>query len=268
MMSAIIRGSVLRGARKIGKYHEGERAKVEHAQEYGPEEAKQSKSIAEYELEIENLISQLEEAKSKLAKYSDEIALLKGKNGELVRRVSEYTESIDQEKSNAKADGYQEGRKKAEIECKFEYDNFVKETESEYAEQLDLLQKVTEANWSDLFEWAAEVGFEIGCKILGESYCKNDGLKAQIITSLQTASVKLKCPIRMRMCSEDLVRFDKMRDAIELKMNCELVAEADSKIETGGVIIESNSGIWDARLDKQLKIIKKALQNVSNEVLV
>jgi flagellar assembly protein FliH len=183
---------------------------------------------------------------------------------ELEKRVRELERNITQEKVQAKrtaaesfekgkkeglAEGEKKGREAAGADFKTELDGIKNQT-SVYFKKLELSK-------NDMFHGLERVllefCIELTKKIIASEVSANEGMILSVIKK-SLAMIAERDNVIIRVSPQDLEltshRKDFWSSVTERLENVKF--EADSRIEKGGCIIESNSGTVDARLGVQI----------------
>lgn len=157
---------------------------------------------------------------------------------EIIRRAVEERE---REKKGGYQEGYQEGLAQVTellAKARVEYDQILKNS------QKDLLN----------------LGFKIAEKIIGKQIELDQNVILDIVTHALQA-VRQSRQITVRLNPEDAKILRANKDTLVQKLGTGRVVDffEDKKVERGGCIIESEIGIVDAQLHKQLERLKKVL---------
>lgn len=157
---------------------------------------------------------------------------------EIIRRAVEERE---REKKGGYQEGYQEGLAQVTellAKARVEYDQIFKNS------QKDLLN----------------LGFKIAEKIIGKQIELDQNVIVDIVGHALQA-VRQSRQITVRLNPEDAKILKANKDILVQKLGTGRVVDfyEDKKVERGGCIIESEIGIVDAQLQKQLERLKKVL---------
>ena len=183
---------------------------------------------------------------------------------ELEKRVRELERNITQEKVQAKrtaaesfekgkkegfTEGEKQGRETAEAKFKAELDGIKNQT-SAYFNKLEVSKNNM---FHDLDRVLLEFCMELTKKIIASEVVTNEDMILSVIKK-SLAMIAERDNVIIRVSPQDLEvtshRKDFWSSVTERMENVKF--EADSRIEKGGCIIESNSGMVDARLGVQI----------------
>jgi flagellar assembly protein FliH len=129
----------------------------------------------------------------------------------------------------------------------------------QWAERLARLDAVVTAldaqlsrHWEGLEAEAAELAFEVACRVLGDAAGRRqliEGMVTQAMSGLRTQ------PLRVRLSAADLALIDETgADGAGLRARHPRVEWiADPAVQAGGCLIDGDGGTLDARLEVQLQ---------------
>jgi flagellar assembly protein FliH len=111
-------------------------------------------------------------------------------------------------------------------------------------------------------EVIVEIAFEAVCKILGEAWCRPDGVLAAVREVIRNAREREQLLVHLAPGDHELVS----RHRSSLLQNgdsghIELVA--DERVVLGGCLVETSGGTLDGRLETQLQRLRDTLLDVN-----
>ncbi len=128
---------------------------------------------------------------------------------------------------------------------------------SERLARLDLMVQAFESQlsryWTHLEADAAELAFEVACRVLGDSASRRrviEDMVAQAMSGLRGQ------PLRVRLSAADLALLDEARSDESAGLRARhpgVEWVADPAVQVGGCMIDGEGGTLDARLEVQLQ---------------
>ncbi|MBB3063493.1 FliH/SctL family protein [Microbulbifer rhizosphaerae] len=265
-MNSVIRDPIIKGAKRLG-VDVGSSDSIENVStQLISEYRKEVDSIEDYREKLNAANREIEQLSGNLERQSKEIENLNEINKSLTNKLSSLNETLNNAQVEAKNTGYSEGWESAKNKCEMEYRLTAENLQGEVQAQLSVLRAVSEANWSKISEFAAEIGFEIACKLIGEEYCKANGLLAILVHSIK--AVMEKQTLTIRLAPQDISRLDSIKEELKVILGRNISVVSDPAVVFGGAIIECECGRWDARLDKQLLLLKETLEYSTSSVMM
>jgi flagellar assembly protein FliH len=162
------------------------------------------------------------------------------------------------------AKGEEEGRKKA----KAGFDSQVKELQEKIASYLGAIETSKKNIYSNAHSILLQLCFELTKKILHAEVASNpDAVLSVLRKSLSYIADRER--IVVRVARDDLETVSKNREFwLPVSERVESISiEPDDRIEKGGCIIESNSGVADARLGVQLEELRELVDKIWSGVV-
>jgi flagellar assembly protein FliH len=213
-------------------------------------ETDEKNSLAQVSVLDHNLIEQLKDQNrllnEEVLRLNEELKLIHIKHSELVANQSRIEE---QHKNKGYEAGFKNGCDKAEREEKDRISAFVSAIEvfnHRLSEDLGVMQKDS-----------VLLAYEALVLIVGEHYKTPEFMKA--ILESAVSKIVEKRNIKLHLSSADCNLVNQMLSSKVFQLGALVEVVADDRIKKGGCIIETENGMWDARLDSQLERIKDAL---------
>jgi flagellar assembly protein FliH len=213
-----------------------------------------SKRLQEQALKI------YEEARARAQK------LVKDAEEEAKSLVSLAEQKVEDYRKEGLQQGYDEGLKKAEAEMEEKYSKLF---EAE-AQQLRSFMESLKDSYKNMIKTSeaplVKLAMDIAKKVIKDEAEKNEQVILQNIRdSLLKLSTKASIVIKVNPDQFDLVQKnkDKLIHAVEGIDDFEL--KNDPKVDKGGCVIETPSGSVEARIDKQLKELRKVVSGQEKE---
>lgn len=166
--------------------------------------------------------------------------LVREARAEAERLIAEAEAEVERIRSEAYAAGYEAGLK-------------------EFTTRLLELQRRRDALLSDAEREVLRLALRIAEKIIGRELETRD---ATLLDIVRTAMRSIRHAGSITICVNpaDAPKLERHREAIETLRRGQLVnIVPDTRVSVGGCILESESGIVDAQLDTQLRVIEQAL---------
>ena len=127
-----------------------------------------------------------------------------------------------------------------------------------YLDAILALRDEADAHYGQAEVELVKLGSAIARKIVGEELRSSDETIVSIVREALTSAHRAKS-IVIRAHASDARALAKQKHELRLPAACTVDIQADSTLEPGGCVIESELGIVDARLETQLKVIEAAL---------
>ena len=257
-MSSVIRRPKIKGGKRLV----GVDSKPASLTEFEPSGSNSNvtEDLKRQHDEIESLAVEVVRLREELERQSEREVILKQNSVELELKLSSVSTELGQIKKDNSKVGYTEGWAAAELDCEQKYQSKLRASESKMLKSIEALQSVASANWECVTETAAEIGFEVACKVIGKEYCQSAGLLSFIKNALRELTPEQRLTIKA--LPSDIARLQGEEDVLKSACGFALSFLPDSTIEHGGIIAEFSGGQWDARLDRQLIKLKNALEGV------
>lgn len=163
--------------------------------------------------------------------------------------LAAQTEVDEQHKTKGYEVGYRDGADKAALEARDRIGALVSAVEVfnyRLSEDIGFMQKDS-----------ILLAYEALILIVGEHYKTPEFLNAILQSAISKIADKKNLKLHLSREDYDLVNQMLADKLFQLREITDIVA--DDKVKKGGCIIETENGIWDARLDSQLERIKDAL---------
>lgn len=189
-------------------------------------------------------IVQLEEEREELlndcSRLADDVVILE-------KQLSSRT---DEEKKTA----YEEGLQQAQEE--------LQATELSAAEEMHKMRRLFEDNLQvhlqQIDELAVEIAFAALTRIVGEQFGDPEFTRAVVLKALR--GVRDTQKLTVHLSPSDLAimasHIGKLQDPAILS---DIDYVADPRVTVGGCLIETDAGVWDARLETQLQRLRDAI---------
>ena len=152
---------------------------------------------------------------------------------------------ISDEMEKAKKDGYNAGRE---------------EGLATVTEQLTRLAAVREKFYSNAEGEIIKLVMQIAEKIIGKIVRENESAVKSIVHQAIEASLGERITVRLNPDDHKIITSDEFEFRDVLDRTKRIVFKEDDMIKRGGCVVETEVGTIDARLETQLKAIKKALE--------
>lgn len=127
-----------------------------------------------------------------------------------------------------------------------------------YLEAISTLREEADAHYAQAEVELVKLGSAIARKIVGEELRSSEKTIVSIAREALASARRAKS-IVIRAHASDARALTKQKTNLRLPAACTVEIQADSTLEPGGCVIESELGIVDARLETQLKVIEAAL---------
>ncbi|MGQ9898443.1 MAG: type III secretion system stator protein SctL [Acidobacteriota bacterium] len=166
--------------------------------------------------------------------------LLQEAQAEADRRIAEAQAEVERIRAEAWQAGYEAGL-------------------AEFTTRLLDLQQRREALLNQVEQEALRLALRIAEKIVGRELEVHETTLLDIV---RTAMRNLRQASAVTICVNpaDVPRLERYREAIETLRRGQFVnIVPDTRVSVGGCLLESESGIVDAQLDTQLRVIEQAL---------
>lgn len=163
--------------------------------------------------------------------------------------LAAHAETEEEYKNKGYEVGYREGADKAALEARERATAIVSAVDvfnSRLSEDVELMQKDS-----------ILLAYEALTLIVGEYYKTPEFLNAILQSAVSKISDKKNIKLHLSREDYELVNQMLSDNLFQLREITDIVA--DDRVKKGGCIIETENGIWDARLDSQLDRIKDAL---------
>lgn len=189
-------------------------------------------------------IQQLEEEKEQL------LADLRTLSNDLQTANAQTQAQQEQELSAGYAAGLRQARDEIEQE------------KASLLEDVSQLRKLFSSSLDDRLskvdEFAIEIAFAALTRIVGENFGDGDFARAIVVTAVATVRGAKK--VRVHVAQQDLDLIRRLEGEI---LSCGQISEIeffpDPRVTVGGCLIETDTGVWDARLETQLQRLRDAI---------
>lgn len=262
-MAEIIKTSVVAGVRRLNirekvlvRSSSGIPLKPEHEaslqmDSVSVEEPSSDQSLREMVAHLSHLNTLLEQD---LKKTGENCSLYKDK----VIRLEIELDSI---KSKSVSAGYEQGYSSGQAQGKAVY----LEKATRLAEVMGIFETNLTNNFKALEKESALLAYEALLHIVGQNLGTREFLVASISTVLKKLIEKKKLKIRLNASDFDLLEMINAEQPHSEIFGVNFDFVRDDKVKLGGCIIDSDHGIWDARIESQLERIKEAFSSVGQD---
>ena len=261
-MSSVIKSSRLLFVHKQVDCTDGDKEDFEQPEIFAdnaPEDNDENESENIYQETKAKLMELLEESKQeareieKSAKKKAQIIIEEAEKqaAEIIKEAAEDTEKDRREVfEQAKKEGYEIGFEQAK-EKHSKAEALIKKAENER-------KKIISAAEIEVVELAIQIAEKIIRSQLSIDKETIKKIAGNYLSMLQNAK-----RIVLKICADDQIFLSHYRQELQnLVPNCSLEFETDNTLSGGDVLVVSDNGIIEARIDEQLKIIKEALMEV------
>jgi flagellar biosynthesis/type III secretory pathway protein FliH len=160
--------------------------------------------------------------------------------------------------------GFVEGEKAGIEEAKRKAEPVIKNFE----EALNTLEEIKKTIYQNAEKETIKLAIAIAKKIISCEISTNKEIVVNVVRrALQQIPDKEKIKIRVNPDDLDIVLGDKEKLENVLRKFKESIFLEDENISNGGCIIETNSGDFDARIEKQIEIIENVFENEFNKYI-
>ncbi|CAM3744412.1 FliH/SctL family protein [Parendozoicomonas haliclonae] len=251
-MSQIVKTGVISGSRTLSVFSsQSATARQEPAPPVTP-----SSPSAEQRLqaELQHKQQELEKITALLQEQMQKSAELEQDN----KTLTEGYKQLEQERDSQ----WQALRLKAELqhEQALEKQKADWQTTADQAlkSQLTLLETVAAEQWQSLQSVALDVAFTALCRLVGKHYGEQPFVRALLEQAV--ADLKGQTHLTLRMRPDDCQTLSACEDNIKTALGCQHITwQPDTSLQNGGVVIVTERGEWDARLDSQIEQIRQLL---------
>lgn len=189
-------------------------------------------------------IVQLEEEREELLKDCSRLA------DNTVTLEQQLSARSDEEKKAA----YEAGLLQAQEE--------LKATEQAVADDLQKMRRLFEDNLQDhllqIDELAIEIAFAALTRIVGEQFGNPDFTRAVVTRALQ--GVRDTQKLTVHLSPGDVATMERHKGELpDPGILSDIDYVADPRVTVGGCLIETDAGVWDARLETQLQRLRDAI---------
>lgn len=159
--------------------------------------------------------------------------------------AKELYDRIAAEKEKAKKDGYELGRSEGLASA---------------TEQIVSLAHIREKFYSTAEPEMIKLVMNIAEKVIGKMVREHEGAIKSIVRQAVESSLGERITVRLNPEDYKIVTSDEFEFKDIFDRNKRIVFKEDDTINKGGCVVETEVGTIDARLETQLKAIKKALE--------
>jgi type III secretion system HrpE/YscL family protein len=164
--------------------------------------------------------------------------------------AAEIINSAEQTAENIRHESYEKGREEAETEL---------------LENILAIRDERARNFANIEQEVLRLAVKIAEKIIGEEIKLDESTRGEIVLNALRHTRQQEM-LTVRVNAGDLSLLENMRDKIDSFGRAKFIDfVADQAVKSGGCIIESASGMIDARLETQLRILEKSLLAQANE---
>jgi len=189
-------------------------------------------------------------------------------NLELKKITENNVIQINKAKTEGFNEGFNRGKEEGYKKAKEEFDLKLKEIQEKIISLLSQIEASKKEIFNNAHTILLNLCFEIAKRIIkSESQINKDVVLNVLKRSLSFISDREK--IIIRVCKDELETVANRKDFwMPVSERFESITiEPDDRIEKGGCIIESNSGIVDARLGVQFEELKEIINDIWDKVL-
>lgn len=199
---------------------------------------------------VQNATPLVSRARVVRAEVLDDLEAIDEEITELRGRAEQLVEQAEADAQSTREQARQEGRKEGLEEC-------MENLAAARAEYREVRQRAEQ----DMVELA----FEVARRIIGHAIdVKPEVIRDIVGEALMGARGREEITVRIHPRDHDQVQEVRNDYARELD-GVPVYFEADSSLERGGCIIETESGRIDARLETQLQVLREALLGEGNQ---
>jgi len=173
---------------------------------------------------------------------------------EALQRQHEHEQALSKAFEQAKQKGFVQGMEEAKA--------MAKKSVAEHVERLlDMMSSLDKAkeNFLESAEDAViEIAYTAVCRLMGESASSRNAIIGIVNQALAQASARSSLLVRLN--PQDIELIEQAGDSNDAAMiDQKAIWQADASIALGGCIVESDTGMLDARLEVQLDRLRQAL---------
>jgi flagellar assembly protein FliH len=184
------------------------------------------------------------------------------------RDQMELSETVKQAHEQGKSEGRAQGETAGYEKAKAEFDAVFAEVQKKTVAMLTALEESQRSIYCGAADVLLSLGFEVAKKILNAEVSANPRAVLSVLQKALTY-VADKDRIVVKVAKDDAELVSETRNfwiPVGERLSS-IVIEEDSRIEKGGCIVESNSGVADARLGVQFneleEVVRKAWESVN-----
>ena len=178
---------------------------------------------------------------------------LKQSNDELEEKLGEFTQQLNSIQEQAQSEGFEQGYQQGQKVAQQDQQKAL----AKLQEVAALFTQALESQLEQVDSFACEIAFAALLKMVGEQACASQFTIALVQQAL--SAVRGAEQIKIHISQRDYESIDdikqQMLDGTSL-IDFELLA--DPRVTVGGCLIETDAGLWDARLETQLQRLKEA----------
>jgi len=153
----------------------------------------------------------------------------------------------------------EQARREGLAELQQEADAFRARLEADYVQARELFSSGLQAQNAKLQQHAVELAFAVVARLVGERYADANFSRAVIEEALD--EVQGAGRIAVHVSQRDYELLQQIDESLlEAGRLSELELAADPRVSVGGCLIETENGIWDARLETQLQRLQDAIE--------
>ena len=176
----------------------------------------------------------------------------------LTAEVERLHESLENNLAAEQAEGYEAGL----MAAREEGDSIKAGLHAEFKQLRDFFEGRMASHLEEVDAFALELAFACIARIVGEHFESAEFKMAIIRQALSEVRGHSPASIRVSQHDLDLMR----RYAPEFETESALIRySADPRVAVGGCLIDTEAGLWDARLETQLQRLRDALASISHE---
>ena len=190
------------------------------------------------------------------------IEQLEAQNNQLEQQLAALGSELKEGKEKLRAltarkhdQGYKEGYEEAR-------QSVLKDQEKRTAEYRQVRKLFSDSLGSQLEHvnrYAVEIAFSALVRIVGEQYAANNFTRAVVKEALSAVRGASKIAVHISQQDYDIVRGIEA-ELVDVGHVTDIEFKADPRVSVGGCLIESDTGIWDARLETQLQRLKDSIE--------
>lgn len=197
--------------------------------------------IGELRLQVQRLETERDELQHKLQIESE--------------RLSQQESELEKLKTAAQKEGYEEGKAQG-----------LKSLEIQSSELNKVIQQVNtwmQSSLQGVDTLATDIAFTALCKLVGEGYKSREFVEALVFQVTKHATESQA--VQIHLSNRDYELLSQQLPSLKQKIAMEIELVQDSKIPTGGCLVDTGVGMLDGRLETQMNILKDALLNTINQ---
>ena len=181
-----------------------------------------------------------------------------------VQQLHKAKEQLEQERKSVWSLLQEDCQKKVEHDIKEQAELLQEQTDNEIIHATQILEVMSKEEWRGVEAAAAEIAFAALCRVAGKAWSQQEF--AQALLQQAVRDIRGHNHVSLHMDQKDIDRLQPYQSDIARMMDCKHVEWVhDATVTRGGVIIRTERGEWDARLDSQIDQIRSALVGLSDD---